>query len=463
MTSKILVFDNNLMLSEKINTLLRNNGYVAAVASDYPEAKKLMKSTSFDLFIADCRPRQAEAVQLLDDIKKHDTVIKVVFTGSDTDMALAIELMHLGAAYFLIKPLNPEILLEKVRLIINKKNAPAPLASQKNPCVAKLPYSYIRGNSHCARLLYEEIRLVAPTDYNIIIQGETGTGKESVARLIHEQSAVAGKPFVPIDCGSLTKELAASELFGHEKGSFTGAQNDKTGAFQLADGGTLFLDEIGNLPYEVQIYLLRSIQEGVVRKVGGTKELPVDVRLVVATNEDLQKAVAEKKFREDLYHRLNEFKILLPPLRERKEDLMIFIESFIKEAAERLEKNITGIEADALTLLVNYPWPGNIRELKNVIKNACLRAVDGHKIDRNDFPVDIMNNNREAVLPVEEIFSTMAGTPVPDIKETVRGVEVLTILKVLESVKYNKSKAAEILKIDRKTLYNKLKGILPKT
>lgn len=458
MASKILVFDSNAALSEKINTLLRNNGYIATSASDYSDGRKLMKSTAFDLLVIDCHPGHMEPSKLLDDIKKHNSNIEVIFTGDDTDMFLAIELMHQGAFYFLIKPLNPEILLEKVRLALSKDHASGSVAGQKNSNTAKLPYSYIRGNSPCALLLYEEIKLVAPTDYNIIIQGETGTGKESVARLIHEQSAVADKPFIPIDCGSLTKELAASELFGHEKGSFTGALSDKTGAFQMADGGTLFLDEIGNLPYEVQIYLLRSIQEGVIRKVGGTKEIPVDVRLVVATNENLQQTVAQKKFREDLYHRLNEFKIVLPPLRERKEDLSLFIESFIKEAAERLEKNIQGIDADALELLIGYSWPGNIRELKNVIKNACLRTAEGRSITKNEFPHDLIDRRSKAAPTLAKKISPDLDNEAPNIKETVKGVEIATILKVLESVNYNKSKAAEILKIDRKTLYNKLKS-----
>lgn len=453
MSIKILVLEDNSALCEKINILLRNNGYITASTCEYNEARKLMKATPFDLVIADCHLNGVDPFKLISEIKKHNSAAQLIFTGSESDMHLSIELMHKGAYYFLTKPLNPEILLEKTSAALSANTS---CATKITNASAKLPYSYIKGNSKEAQLLSEEIKLVAPTDYSVIIEGETGTGKESIARLLHEHSKRSDKPFVPIDCGSLTKELAASELFGHEKGAFTGALNDKSGAFQLADGGTLFLDEIGNLPYEVQIYLLRSIQEGIIRKVGSSKEIPVNVRLLVATNDNLLKAIQEKRFREDLYHRLNEFKITIPPLRERKDDLSVFITSFIKEASERLEKNIDGIDENAMELLLDYSWPGNVRELKNVIKNACLRASDGRKITKQFFPPDLLKAQHwqgKKVLPSTTVAPDIA------IKETVRITERVTILKVLESVNFNKTRAAQILKIDRKTLYNKLKDI----
>lgn len=456
---KVLILDVDALLCDKINTLLRNNGYVTRGTHDFMEAKQLLKAASFDLLIAGCHPKQTDATGLLDDLRKYNSNIKVIFTGTENDMPLSIELMHRGAFYFLTKPLNPEILLEKVKLALCSSHQPATQTiREENKRAARLPYSYISGNSAISRQLSQEIELVAPTDYSVIIQGETGTGKESVARLLHKHSTRADKPFIAIDCGSLTRELAASELFGHEKGAFTGAVNDKTGAFQLADGGTLFLDEIGNLPYEVQTCLLRSIQERVIRKVGSNKEIRVDVRLLVATNERLEAAVRGKKFREDLYHRINEFKIMVPPLRERMADLPIFIDSFIKEAAERLDKAIPGISQSTMERLTDYFWPGNIRELKNVIKNACLRTAPGQIITKAVFPEEFLQSDCKEILQQSERPLVIASGEI-GIKDAAKTAKAFAIFEVLERVRHNKSKAAEMLKIDRKTLYNKLKRL----
>ncbi len=292
--------------------------------------------------------------------------------------------------------------------------------------------------------MFEHIALVAPTDYSVIIHGETGTGKEALARLLHDNSPRKKEAFIAIDCGSLGKELAGSELFGHLKGSYTGAIQDKKGAFEMADRGTIFLDEIGNLTYDVQVLLLRALQEKVVRRIGDVKEKKVDVRVIAASNEDLQLKVQNKEFREDLYHRLNDFKLEVPKLSDRKEDLFLFSEEFIRQASVHLHKKVAGLSDEVKDLFFSYSWPGNIRELQNVIKRACLLTKENGWIEKIALTLEITEQNE-------------IDDPSSRLKDLATAVQHNKILEVLEKVKYNKSKAAEILKIDRKTLYNKLK------
>jgi two-component system response regulator HydG len=292
---------------------------------------------------------------------------------------------------------------------------------------------------------------VAPTDISIIIEGETGVGKEYVARLIHENSTRKSKPFVAMDCGAIPKDLANSELFGHVKGSFTGAVKDKTGVFEQADGGTLFLDEIGNLSYDVQLKLLRAIQERVITRLGDDKSIKIDIRIIAATNDDLRHELAEKRFREDLYHRLNEFNIKLPPLRQRPEDILIFVRHFIKMANGELNRGITGLAPEAEAVILNYPWHGNLRELKNVIKRAVLMA-DGERIDNSCIPAEIVYP--EISEPGTETVDMNGESR---LKNATSEIEKQLIEKTIQESGYNKSKAARMLKIDRKTLYNKIK------
>ncbi len=306
------------------------------------------------------------------------------------------------------------------------------------------------GHSSEEKELDKNISLIAPTDMSVIIMGETGTGKEVAARRIHDQSKRSNKPFVAIDCGALPKELASSELFGHKKGAFTGALADKIGSFEAANGGTLFLDEIGNLTYENQVKLLRVIQERCIKKLGDTSDTAIDVRILVATNEDLIKAVGKNEFREDLYYRLNEFQITLTPLRERKTDLMTFAQFFLNTSNEALNKNLDGFSKEAEQKMTDYFWHGNLRELKNVVKRATLLS-SGSTIEITALPQEIVHPTF-----FEGTHHEHPKVVIDDLKSVAEDAEKKAIQEILKKTGFNKSKAAEILKVDRKTLYNKI-------
>ncbi len=324
---------------------------------------------------------------------------------------------------------------------------------------------YILGDSEEFATIVKQINLVAPTNYSVIIYGESGSGKEVIAQQIHKNSKRAGKPFIAIDCGALSKELAGSELFGHEKGAFTGALNQKIGSMEFANGGTIFLDEIANLSYEIQVSLLRVVQERKIRRVGGNKDIELDVRIIVASNEKLWDSARKGKFREDLYHRFNEFSMEVPPLRERKGDLMLFANHFLKLTNAELEKQVKGFSKEVEQILQSYPWYGNLRELKNVIKRATLLA-DGELIDAKTLPFEIAHYNRlqfdkAGMLPEEEEddedYDEDQDSYENKLKSANIDAEYEVILGALKKANYNKSKAAKLLNIDRKTLYNKMK------
>jgi two-component system response regulator HydG len=308
--------------------------------------------------------------------------------------------------------------------------------------------------------LYRQIEIVAPTNYSIILYGESGTGKEVIAKTIHELSSRKDKPFVAMDCGTLSKELSGSELFGHVKGAFTGALADKEGHFELANGGTLFLDEVGNLSIDIQAALLRVIQERKFKRVGGNKEMDVDVRIIVASNENLQDAYQKGKFREDLYHRFNEFSVNLPPLRNRKQDIPAFAEFFLQKTNEELQKNISGFEDEVIRMFTDYSWPGNLREFRNVVRRAVLLTPGDELVSAKTLPWEITNTNPLTATPEPAQKEQTTITLKKDIglKGAASKAEYETIMNVLKEVKFNKKKAAEVLNIDRKTLYNKLKS-----
>ncbi len=328
---------------------------------------------------------------------------------------------------------------------------------------------FLVGQAPATRELYRQVQLVAPTNYSIILYGESGTGKEVIARTIHHNSARKDKPFVAMDCGTLSKELAGSELFGHVKGAFTGALADKEGHFELANGGTLFLDEVGNLSYEIQAALLRVIQERKFKRVGGVREMETDVRIIVASNENLQDAYRRGKFREDLFHRFNEFSIVLPPFRHRKEDIPLFAEFFLAKSNKELNKTVDGFEPEVMQIFLDYPWPGNLREFRNVIRRAALLTSSG-LINARVLPTEIVDNDNFSQSftlsqPQETHLAAVHHHPIAhretDLKNAAAQAEYDTIMNVLKQVNYNKSRAAEILKIDRKTLYNKIKSYQP--
>jgi two-component system, NtrC family, response regulator HydG len=397
-------------------------------------------------------------------------------------MRTAVKVMKMGAYDYITKPLLPDEIIHTIQQAIehSENSNLKPAAKSKLPAAEKpvqetvgITYSgnYIFGDSEAFRKILKQVALVAPTSYSVIIYGETGSGKESIALEIHKRSKRCNKPFIAIDCGALSKELAASELFGHEKGAFTGAMNQKIGCFELANGGTIFLDEVANLPYDVQVSLLRVVQERKMRRVGGTRDIDLDVRILIASNELLWNATRTGKFREDLYHRFNEFSIEIQPLRERRDDIMLFASHFLHTTNEELGKQVKGFEPDVEEIFRKYVWFGNLRELKNVIKRATL-LTEGDYIEAKTLPFEISNYSKlqfgeqpaasaynpgaQAVFETKTNGSGKINLSESSLKEASIDAEYEMILQALKESNYNKSKAAQLLKIDRKTLYNKM-------
>jgi len=444
---KILIIDDDPSICKILGKFLQKSGYEVVTALSGKQALLLLKKQSFHLVVCDYNLGDINGLEVLSKINSLYPQTIVIFISGYGNIQTAVDLVKEGAFHFLTKPLYPDIILKTIEEALSQKK-PEKEKNQSKPKQQVNQDKYVKGNSASAKKLFKHVALVAPTDYSVIIHGETGTGKEALARLIHEQSKRRSQNFVAIDCGSLSKELAASELFGHMKGAFTGALQDKKGAFEIADGGTIFLDEIGNLSYEVQMYLLRTLQEKSVRCIGEVKEKVVDVRVIAASNEDLYEKVRQKSFREDLYHRLNEFKLEVPSLCERIDDLPLLVNSFISQAEVQLDKKIKGLSVQVKELFYHYSWPGNIRELQNVIKRACLLTEDGAQIEADSLPLEITD------------FSEMNKSQQPvELKNVILEAQKNEIIRVLEKVNYNKTKAASLLKIDRKTLYNKLKEI----
>lgn len=443
----ILIVDDDLTLATLLCTWLRKKDFEVETAPDVARAAKRLTEERFDLVLSDMRLPDRDGMSLLRWLRKQPTRLPLIFMTSYAEVQDAVEAMKAGADDYVAKPVQPDILLRKIRAALAADGGAKP---EKGPAEGEAHGAarattaaprYLEGTSAAARRLYEHVRLVAPTPLSVLILGASGTGKEHVARRIHEQSKRAAGPFVAIDCGVMQKELAASELFGHAKGAFTGAVADKTGAFAEANGGTLFLDEVGNLGYDVQAQLLRALQERRVRPVGAARETEVDFRLVCATNEDLPAAIAQGRFREDLYHRVSEFTLHLPELRERGEDVWLFADFFLKRAAEELERPVSGFDPQAAAMLARHDWPGNLRELNNVVKRAVLLAT-GERVGPAELSQALAALSRPATLPLRDT-----------------GTERSRILSALRTTGGNKSKAAVLLGIDRKTLYNKLKAL----
>lgn len=445
---KILLLEDDLTYSKIIKKFLEKNQYSVTTATKLVDAYSLMERESPELIITDYRLPDGTGMEILEKIinsKKHTPVILIT---NYSDIRTAVKSMKMGAFEYITKPVNPDELLATVNEAFNVKHRIVDDVETEYVKPAQdddLEDDYFVGESRVALQIEQYINLVAPTDMSVIVLGESGTGKEYIAKRIHQKSKRSSGPFVAIDCGALSKDLAGSELFGHVKGAFTGASDNKTGHFESAKGGTIFLDEIGNLSYEVQIKLLRAIQERKIRKIGGNKDIDIDVRIIVATNEDLAVAAKNGEFREDLYHRLNEFSMEASPLRERKEDLFKFAELFLQASNKSLEKHVTGFSDEVKEIFMNYSWPGNLREFKNIIKRAVLLTGEG-VITPDVIPLELS-------LP-ENSVTEIGGAK--DLKSSFEEQEKSLIIKTLEEVKYNKSKAAKILDMDRKTLYNKL-------
>ena len=454
----LLIVEDDIAYSTMMQTWLKKKGFdVDKVSSVKAAAKKINSDKQYHLVLSDLRLPDHDGLFLLDWMRKSGINIPFIVMTSYAEVQNAVLAMKSGANDYIAKPVQPDILLQKIHDAINAANrtdtsetAPAPkeektgiVSSANNTNTGEdessTPSRYIEGTSEVSRQLYDYVRLVAPTPMSVLILGASGTGKEYVAHRIHELSQRKDKPFFALDCGAIPKDVAASEFFGHAKGAFTGAVTDKKGAFEVANGGTLFLDEVGNLSYDVQVQLLRAIQERKIRPLGSTKEIDVDIRLVCATNENLEKAVAEGTFREDLYHRINEFTIYMPALKDRGTDIFLFANLFLRLANEELGRNIIGFDAKASEMLMRYEWPGNLRELNNVVKRSVL-LCRGDKIG------------------VEQLNMSMTNTSTRPKDLSLHNIdeEKERILSALRSCGGNKSKAAILLGVDRKTLYNKL-------
>ena len=436
----ILIVEDDITYGMMLKMWLGKKGFTVASASNVARARKHIETEKVDLILSDLRLPDHDGTDLLRWLAEQQLPIPLIIMTGYADIQSAVQAMKLGARDYVAKPVNPDELLKKIGEALDASPTPAPAPRPDSPAALS---DFLEGESDAARHLYNYVKLVAPTNMSVLINGASGTGKEYVAHRIHQLSKRAHRPFIAIDCGSIPKELAASEFFGHVKGAFTGALNDKTGAFVEANGGTIFLDEIGNLSYEVQVQLLRALQERKIRPIGSNKEIQVDVRLVSATNENLEQAIEKGTFREDLYHRINEFTLRIPALKDRREDILLFANLFLDQANREMGKHLIGFDDRACRLLQDYSWPGNLRQMKNTIRRATLLA-EGPYITPDE---------------LSELKDPASVPPMPSATLPLRNEETEKqhIIEALRQTGHNKSRAAVLLGIDRKTLYNKLK------
>ena len=439
-----------------LQTWLRRKGFEVDKATSVGTAVKLLVDMkSVDLVLSDLRLPDHDGLRLLAWMHEHSINAPFIVMTNYAEVQNAVLAMKSGAADYIAKPVQPDILLQKINDAMEQntqqsnatiqnsttQNAPTAHNSKLKAQNSEAAPRYIEGKSEASRQLYSYVELVAPTPMSVLILGASGTGKEYVAHRIHDLSQRRDRPFFALDCGAIPRDVAASEFFGHKKGAFTGADADKRGAFEIANGGTLFLDEVGNLSYEVQVQLLRALQERRIRPVGGTKEIDIDIRLVCATNENLEEAVSEGRFREDLYHRINEFTIYMPKLSERGSDLFLFADLFIRHANEELNRNVEGFDSGAAEMLASHSWPGNLRELNNVVKRAVL-LTRGSQITTAELTLAMGQIRTDNVLQLHD-----------------EDTERQRIITALQQTNGNKAKAARLLGVDRKTIYNKIEKL----
>lgn len=452
----ILIVEDDIAFGTMLQTWLRRKGFEVDKATSVGAAVKLLiDMKSVDLVLSDLRLPDHDGLRLLAWMHEHSINAPFIVMTNYAEVQNAVLAMKSGAADYIAKPVQPDILLQKINDAMEQntqqsnatiqnsttQNAPTAHNSKLKTQNSEAAPRYIEGKSEASRQLYSYVELVAPTPMSVLILGASGTGKEYVAHRIHDLSQRHDRPFFALDCGAIPRDVAASEFFGHKKGAFTGADADKRGAFEIANGGTLFLDEVGNLSYEVQVQLLRALQERRIRPVGGTKEIDIDIRLVCATNENLEEAVSEGRFREDLYHRINEFTIYMPKLSERGSDLFLFADLFIRHANEELNRNVEGFDSGAAEMLASHSWPGNLRELNNVVKRAVL-LTRGSQITTAELTQAMGQIRTDNVLQLHD-----------------EDTERQRIITALQQTNGNKAKAARLLGVDRKTIYNKIEKL----
>lgn len=442
MKGSILIIDDDLYMVNLLDNYFKKEGYNTYTLTRGKPAIKLLEKKPFDLVLCDIRLPDIDGTRLMSLIRKVAPNTAIVMITAYAEINSAVHCIKSGAYEYVTKPIIPEHISNVVKKAIESKLLKG----------GGDDFDFISGKCNKIVELIEQTKLVAPTDMSVLIQGETGSGKEYIARMIHQNSHRKHKKFIAIDCGAIPKELAASELFGHKKGSFTGAIADKSGYFEQADGGTIFLDEIGNLSYETQVKLLRAIQQKIVTRVGDTSAITVNVRIISATNSNLAAHARKGEFREDLYHRINEFKLELPPLRDRGDDIILFAKHFLKQANRELAREVKGFAPETINAFKNYSWHGNLREMRNVIKRSVLIAKN-NMITPDCLPEEIRYNKEQPNSSSENSVEEMS------LRESAMQAERIVIEKALLESKHNKTQAAKLLKIDRKTLYNKIKEL----
>lgn len=457
---KIIVVDDEPEICWIVKKVLVDQGFEVELAFDGERALEMVDRVEPQLVLLDLRLPGIDGLETLKRIKAKFAQMPVIILSAFDNVEAAVRAMKLGAYDYISKPLNVDEMLITLKNALQTCDLIHEVDSLRKQVASRTLNNLICASPAMQKVI-ELVKRIAQYDVTVLIQGESGTGKELIAEFIHANSTRAGKPFVSIDCGALPETLVESELFGYERGAFTGANDRKLGRFELAQDGTLFLDEIGNLSAAIQIKLLRVLQERQLQRLGGKGEIAINVRIITATNVDLEQAIKEGKFREDLYHRINEFRVQLPSLRERGEDLDLLARHFLEKFNTQFTKAIREFSPEALLLFRQYPWPGNIRELMNVIKRAVVLGSD--RIEIQHLPPEILEyqpgsairSGQAADKPVD-----MDIRPLKEIcQEITRRVERETIIRVLEETRWNKVKTAKLLKINYKTLFNKMKEL----
>lgn len=434
----ILVVDDEKIVRESLYKWFLEDGYRVDTAENATEALRKLQSATFDIAFVDIKMPGMDGLELQRHLKEIDKSLTVVIITAFASVDSAVRALKDGAYDYVTKPIDPDELTHMVNNIINQKKLLTENIQLREKINELTQFDEIVGESLQIKKVFELISTVAKTDTTVLIRGESGTGKELVARAIHSHSSRKYFPIIPVNCGAINDNLLESELFGHEKGAFTGAQYRRKGKFEMADGGSIFFDEIGCVSERLQVDLLRVLEAKQFTRVGGEQVINVDVRVICATNRDIELAVKEGKFREDLYYRLNVFTIFLPPLRERKSDIPLLANHFMKKFSQVMNKSITQIDHEAMDVLVRYDWPGNIRELANAIERAMVVGKPP-QIRKEDLPFQLMNTN--GIKPASD---------------SIEEIEKIHILKILNQFNWNISKSAEVLDIDRATLYNKI-------
>lgn len=451
---RILIVDDDKDFQFTVSNVLRDEGYDVITMSKGIGAFKTIKRHSPNLVLLDIKLPDVDGMKILEGIKNIDKDLIVIMITGYGGINEAVKTMKLGAFDYITKPFDSRELIIRIKKALQTQYLSREVESLRKTLSEKAVGEGVVGESAQIKRVLNQAKIVAPTNLTVIIQGESGTGKELIARMIHQESERKDKPFIAVDCGAIPVALAESELFGHEKGAFTGSDEKKEGRIEQADQGTLFFDEITNLPDAIQMKLLRVIEERKLQHLGGRKDININVRIIAATNIDLYEAVKSGKFRNDLFHRLNEFHIFLPPLRERKEDIPILAKHFLDKANKELNRKIKGFTADAMKFLNNYHWPGNVRELKNIIKKAVILT----DYDISEY-ITLADLSSDIIKPYDEIDITKTLDKGLSFEDITQNFERDLIQTALTKAGNNKTYTAKILKIQRKALYRKMKKL----